>query len=157
MTDESDRHKHPSRICDDYIRDKSKCVDCMDPEEEVEFWRECYQGAHKGPEDCPTYYDGCNCGGKLANEVEWLLARCKTLRELADQAAAEQGLAQRRMTEAQVARDEARAEVERLKQELAMAQQVSGELCDKCGWAMKFPGEPCRCELEKIVGTNETG
>jgi hypothetical protein len=39
------------------------------------------------------------------------------------------------------------AEVERLKNDLAMAVQVSGELCEKCGWAMKFPGEPCRCEL----------
>jgi len=29
----------------------------------------------------------------------------------------------------------------------AMLYQVSGELCDKCGWAMKFPDEPCRCEL----------
>ena len=28
-----------------------------------------------------------------------------------------------------------------------MAVQVSGELCEKCGWAMKFPEEPCRCEL----------
>ena len=27
--------------------------------------------------------------------------------------------------------------------------QTKGELCDKCGWAMKFPGEPCRCELER--------
>jgi hypothetical protein len=38
-------------------------------------------------------------------------------------------------------------EVERLKNDLAMARQVSGELCEACGWAMKFPGEPCRCEL----------
>jgi len=28
-----------------------------------------------------------------------------------------------------------------------MLKQVSGELCDKCGWAMRFPQEPCRCEL----------
>lgn len=41
------------------------------------------------------------------------------------------------------------AEVERLKNDLAMARQVSGELCEACGWAMKFPGEPCRCELVK--------
>jgi hypothetical protein len=39
------------------------------------------------------------------------------------------------------------AEVERLTNDLAMARQVSGELCEACGWAMKFPGEPCRCEL----------
>jgi hypothetical protein len=39
------------------------------------------------------------------------------------------------------------AEVERLTNDLAMARQVSGELCEKCGWAMKFPGEPCRCAL----------
>ena len=45
-------------------------------------------------------------------------ARCETLRELADTAAAEQGLAQRRMMEAQRERDEARAEVERLQAEL---------------------------------------
>lgn len=38
-------------------------------------------------------------------------------------------------------------EVERLTNDLAMARQVSGELCEACGWAMKFPGEPCRCEL----------
>jgi hypothetical protein len=38
-------------------------------------------------------------------------------------------------------------EVERLKNDLAMARQVSGELCEACGWAMKFPGEPCRCAL----------
>lgn len=46
-------------------------------------------------------------------------ARCETLRELADTAAAEQGLAQRRMMEAQRERDEARAEVERLRNALA--------------------------------------
>ena len=39
------------------------------------------------------------------------------------------------------------AEVERLRDAHAMAVQVSGELCEKCGWAMKFPGEKCRCEL----------
>jgi len=27
--------------------------------------------------------------------------------------------------------------------------QTKGELCPKCGWAMKFPEEPCRCELER--------
>lgn len=26
--------------------------------------------------------------------------------------------------------------------------QTKGEECPKCGWAMKFPGERCRCELE---------
>lgn len=34
---------------------------------------------------------------------------------------------------------------------LQMAHQVSGELCDKCGWAMKFPFEQCRCELAREV------
>ena len=51
---------------------------------------------------------------KVVEERDEALARCGTLRELADQAAAEQGLAQRRMMEAQKERDEARAEVERL-------------------------------------------
>ena len=39
------------------------------------------------------------------------------------------------------------AEVERLRDAHAMAVQVSGELCEKCGWAMRFPGEKCRCDL----------
>ena len=38
-------------------------------------------------------------------------------------------------------------EVERLTLALALAEQVSGVLCDDCGWAMKFPDEPCRCEV----------
>jgi hypothetical protein len=42
-------------------------------------------------------------------------ARCETLRDLADKAAWAQGDAQRRMIKAQQERDEARAEVERLK------------------------------------------
>jgi len=29
--------------------------------------------------------------------------------------------------------------------------QVSGQLCDKCSWAMKFPEEPCRCELQQLA------
>ena len=40
---------------------------------------------------------------------------------------------------------------EQLKQKMLTLEQVSGTLCDKCGWAMKFPGEPCRCELQKQV------
>jgi hypothetical protein len=40
-------------------------------------------------------------------------------------------------------------EVARPTNDLAMARQVSGELCEACGWAMKFPGEPCRCETVK--------
>lgn len=43
--------------------------------------------------------------------------------------------------------DDLLAEVERLRDAHAMTVQVSGELCEKCGWAMKFPGEKCRCEL----------
>ena len=31
---------------------------------------------------------------------------------------------------------------------LLMAQQVMGIECERCGWAMKFPNRPCRCELE---------
>lgn len=39
--------------------------------------------------------------------------------------------------------------VQRLRLEKAMVEQTSGVLCDLCGWAMKFPDEPCRCELVK--------
>lgn len=31
--------------------------------------------------------------------------------------------------------------------------QTKGELCEKCGWAMKFPGAPCRCDLERENAT----
>jgi len=40
-------------------------------------------------------------------------------------------------------------EVAALRQKLASVEQVSGELCEKCGWAMKFPTDLCRCELER--------
>lgn len=39
--------------------------------------------------------------------------------------------------------------VRRIELEKAMLVQVTGELCEKCGWAMKFPDEPCRCELDR--------
>ena len=51
-------------------------------------------------------------------------------------------------------------EVERLRDAHAMAVQVSGELCEKCGWAMRFPGEKCRCELlaevERLTAERDT-
>lgn len=40
-----------------------------------------------------------------------------------------------------------REEVDRL----ALVAQGAGEDCDKCGWRMRFPGEPCRCELDLEV------
>jgi DNA-binding protein H-NS len=33
--------------------------------------------------------------------------------------------------------------------ELAAVKQTMGELCESCGWAMRLPDEPCRCELER--------
>jgi hypothetical protein len=38
---------------------------------------------------------------------------------------------------------------EQLERELAAAKQIMGELCESCGWAMRFPDQPCRCELER--------
>jgi hypothetical protein len=52
---------------------------------------------------------------KLLAEAVGECARCETLRDLADTAAAEQGLAQRRMMEAQRERDEARVDVNELR------------------------------------------
>jgi hypothetical protein len=40
-------------------------------------------------------------------------------------------------------------QVEQLKQKLLESEQTKGLLCEKCGWSMKFPDEPCRCELEE--------
>jgi hypothetical protein len=39
--------------------------------------------------------------------------------------------------------------IEELERENAGLKQISGELCELCGWAMKFPDQPCRCELER--------
>jgi hypothetical protein len=33
--------------------------------------------------------------------------------------------------------------------ELAAVKQTMGELCESCGWSMRFPDQPCRCELER--------
>jgi len=41
--------------------------------------------------------------------------------------------------------------------ELAAVKQTMGELCESCGWAMRFPGQPCRCELEReLAGLKES-
>lgn len=56
-------------------------------------------------------------------------ARCETLRGLADEKAHESGLYARRMEQAQIAGREARAEVERLKVELAESHEI------RLGWA----------------------
>jgi hypothetical protein len=40
-------------------------------------------------------------------------------------------------------------ESKQLERELAAANQIMGELCESCGWAMRFPDQPCRCELER--------
>lgn len=60
-------------------------------------------------------------------ERDEALARCETLRDLADVAAYEQGVAQRRMMDAQRERDEARAEAT---SSLAMARIAD----EKHGW-----------------------
>jgi hypothetical protein len=51
----------------------------------------------------------------------------------------------------------AQAELAATKTELAHVVQVSGVLCEKCGWAMKFPDEPCRCELEAELAAMRGG
>jgi hypothetical protein len=33
--------------------------------------------------------------------------------------------------------------------ELAAVKQTMGELCESCGWAMRLPDQPCRCELDR--------
>lgn len=38
-----------------------------------------------------------------------------------------------------------------LEAEVAGLRQVSAELCEACGWAMRFPCEPCRnCECARL-------
>jgi len=59
-----------------------KCQDCMNLEEEKDFWKECYNGKHSKPSDCPTYYDGCNCGGSLVEENMSLLESMNEMKKL---------------------------------------------------------------------------
>lgn len=69
---------------------------------------------------------------ELVEERNRADARCDTLRELADRAAAEQGLAQRRMLEAQAQRDTARREARALRTVIATA----GERLKACAWEL---------------------
>ena len=75
---------------------------------------------------------------QLTQERDEARARCEKLRELADMAAAEQGLAQRRMMEAQKERDEALAEAVRLR---GLFDTTRHQTCrslgasDSIGWA----------------------
>jgi predicted RNase H-like nuclease (RuvC/YqgF family) len=48
-------------------------------------------------------------------------------------------------------------EREKLERELAAANQIMGELCESCGWAMRFPDQPCRCELEAALAAVKGG
>ena len=65
--------KHFSEDCVIYREGGLPCEDCLTVEEERDFWKECYTGSHNGPDDCPTYYDGCNCAGTLGPELERVL------------------------------------------------------------------------------------
>lgn len=80
---------------------------------------------------------------RAERERDEALARCETLRELADQAAAEQGLAQRRMMEAQQERDEARAEATRLRVHVAFLRS-----------ALKDYYHECRCQRTEMDEVN---
>lgn len=64
--------KHPSRECEVFSETGKKCPDCMDAEQEIDLWFECYMGKHNNAADCPTWYDGCNCGASMAKEIELL-------------------------------------------------------------------------------------
>lgn len=63
---------HPKKICDVYPNTDERCPECMTLQEEVDFWHECYNGKHSSPEDCPTWYDWCNCGVTLFETIEHL-------------------------------------------------------------------------------------
>ena len=73
--------------------------------------RDQANGRHREALDlCERYIGHLHKAEAERNEAR---ARCETLRELADTAASEQGLAQRRMVESQRERDEARAALKR--------------------------------------------
>lgn len=71
---------HPTKICDIYTQTKARCEECMDAETEIDFWHECYNGKHNKPEDCPTWYDWCNCGVTMFEDIEYLLGQVDRLK-----------------------------------------------------------------------------
>lgn len=49
-------------------------------------------------------------------------------------------------------------EIARLKSKIDEMDQVQGLVCQDCGWAMKFPDEPCRnCECDRLRKVVEAG
>jgi len=72
---------HPTKICDTFKAQNVRCLECMEPQDEIDFWHECYNGEHSDPADCPTWYDWCNCGVTMFNEIERLLADRKGMAE----------------------------------------------------------------------------
>ena len=45
-----------------------------------------------------------------------------------------------------------RAEIAELRLQNEILVQTTAELCDRCGWRMKFPGQPCRhCEAPALA------
>ena len=72
---------HPSRACDVWQDHACRCPECMDPEQEIDFWRECYQGEHGSPAECPTWYDWCNCGGTMDATITYLKQKLREQKE----------------------------------------------------------------------------
>jgi len=73
---------HPTKICDIFKEQNVRCPECMEPQDEIDFWEECYNGKHNNPTDCPTWYDWCNCGGPMFEENERLYKQNKEMKEL---------------------------------------------------------------------------
>ena len=73
---------HPTKICDTFKEQNVRCPECMEPQDEIDFWEECYNGKHNNPADCPTWYDWCNCGGTMFEENERLYKQNKEMKEL---------------------------------------------------------------------------
>ena len=97
---------------------------------------------------------GCRCFENLESWIEsekrWNREEIRHVRQSV--------MIQQRMYRDKIKALEDGSEIKRLIQEnkvfknkILELQQITGELCDKCGWAMKFPDEPCRCELEEKI------
>ena len=72
---------HPTKICYTFKQQNVRCPECMEPQAEIDFWEECYNGEHNSPTDCPTWYDWCNCGATMANYIAYLRGTIDGLKE----------------------------------------------------------------------------
>lgn len=109
--------------------------------------REPINNQHGTPEECPTWYDGCNCN------VETLVHNIERAERLDRELQEERSAAAANLNRATIARREAESELARLRSLLARRESLPNycEPCtldDECGtggYKLQWDGQTLRC------------